>query len=545
VSEVLFNEEGAARSELEFWESSSREVIWQRYCGFLDLSLGEFMIVQERNLLDQIELVANSPLAREIMNNRKPATVDEFRQLVPLTTYEDYAAHLEQSNEAILPKKPYYWARTSGREGNPKWVPFSIRADEVTCRNAIGAALLASAKQKGDINVWPGEKMMFNLPGRPYFSGWLAFSLSTRASFEAIPPLEISESMEFGARIAESFKLALRTNVSCLASLSSVLVKVGEAFSDRTRETKLATSMIHPLVFFRLVGSWVKCSIIEKRGLLPRDLWPVKAIFGWGADTSIYREQIKYYWGKMPYEIYGATEAGVIAMQGWNKNYLTFLADSVFLEFIPETEWLKSKEDAKYQPKTVLLNEVEGGEIYEIVLTSFYGMPFLRYRLGDLIRIVALKDEETGINLPQVVFHTRADDILDLGGFARLDEKTVWKAIANTGIRHEDWTMRKEYTDGNPVIHLYIELKERREPEEAGYLIHEQLKQLEQGYKDVDNMLGIHPLRVTLLTQGTFQRYLEGKQKAGADLAHLKPPHMNASDNHIAELILLSSKGQD
>jgi len=425
-----------------------------------------------------------------------------------------------------------------------KWVPFTSRADETACRNMIGAWILASAKQKGEVNVQPGGRMLFNLPGRPYFSGCLAFSVSRHISFPTIPPLEEAEEMEFKERVEKGFEIALRTGVDFLASMSSILVKIGEDFSERTGDMKFSRSMLHPFILFRLLRALLRSKLIEKRRLLPKDLWPVKAIFAWGADTSIYREQIFYYWGEMPYEIYGATEAGVIAMQSWTKKWMTFLADSVFLEFIPEAEWLKSKEDKEHQPTTVLLNEVEEGGIYEIVITDFYGMPFLRYRLGDLVKIVVLRDDETEINLPQMVFQARADDIIDIAGFTRLDEKTVWQAIANTGIRYEDWTMHKEYEQDKPVLRLYIELKENIEAKKVEYLIHEQLKAINQDYEDLVRMLEIKPLRVKLFSKGTFQRYLEEKQRAGADLAHLKPPHMNASDNLIEELILLSAKEQ-
>ena len=526
--------------EDKYFQSGDKQAIWQRYCGFLDLSLDEFITIQEKLLLEQIELVAASPLGKKVMNNSKPASVTEFRHLVPLTTYEDYASYLKQNSEDFLAEKPYYWARTSGREGNPKWVPFATRADEITCRNMIGARLLAPAKQKGEMNVPPGGSMLFNLPERPYFSGWLAFSVSQRISFPTIPPLEISEEMEFTERIEKGFEMALRTDVDYLSSLSSVLIKIGERFSERTSGMKFSIFMLHPVVLSRLFWALLRCKIIEKRELLPKDLWPVKAIFAWGTDTDIYRNQIFHYWGKMPYEIYGATEAGIIALQSWTKNWMTFLADSVFLEFIPEAEYLKNKEDTQYQPTTVLLNEVEEGGIYEVVITNFYGMPFLRYRMGDLIKIVALKDKEAKINLPQMIFHARAGDIIDIGGFTRLGEKVVWQAIANSEIRYEDWTIRKEYDQGNSVLHLYIELKEGRESKEVEHLIHEQLKLLDKDYKELENMLGIQPLRVTILPEGTFQHYFEEKQKAGVDLAHLKPPHVNASDTHIRELTILS-----
>ena len=40
----------------------------------------------------------------------------------------------------------------------------------------------------------------------------------------------------------------------------------------------------------------------------------------------------------------------------------------------------------------------------------------------------------------------------------------------------------------------------------------------------------LHPLRVTYLAEGTFQCYALRKQSEGADLAHLKPVHMNPSE---------------
>jgi len=202
-----------------------------------------------------------------------------------------------------------------------------------------------------------------------------------------------------------------------------------------------------------------------------------------------------------------------------------------------EEEWLKSWEDNNYQPSTVLLNGVKPGERYEIITTSFNGMPFLRYRLGDLIRVVAMEDKEAGIKLPQMVFESRADDLIDIAGFTRLDEKTMWQAITNTGIKYEEWSARKEYREDKPVLHLYIELKEEINTEELEKLIHRELANGDPGYRDLENMLGIRPLRVTALPAGSFQQYYEEKRKEGVTLAQLKPPHMNASDAAIETLV--------
>jgi phenylacetate-coenzyme A ligase PaaK-like adenylate-forming protein len=164
-------------------------------------------------------------------------------------------------------------------------------------------------------------------------------------------------------------------------------------------------------------------------------------------------------------------------------------------------------------------------------------MPFLRYRLGDLIKIVALEDEEAGIKLPQMVFESRADGLIDFVGFPRLDEKTVWQAIANTGLKYEDWSARKENEQNQPIIRIYIELKEEMEAKEVERLIHQELIAINRDYEDLESTLGIQPLRVTILPAGSFKRYYERKKASGADLAHLMPPHMNASDVVIQDFL--------
>lgn len=156
----------------------------------------------------------------------------------------------------------------------------------------------------------------------------------------------------------------------------------------------------------------------------------------------------------------------------------------------------------------------------------------------------ALRDEEAGIELPQMVFKARAEDIIALAGLAELDERTVWQAIASCGLKYEEWSARKEYKRDQSYLRLYLELKEEREAGEVEKLVDQQLKVVHVDYKDLEALLGLQPVRVTLLSPGTFQRYREEKQKEGADLAHLKPPHMNASDTTIQRLLQLSQEGQ-
>src|SRR4030042_802376 len=519
----------------ELFRTGNKERIWQKYCGFLDLSLTDFMELQEQLLIDHIELICGSLLARKFMPT-KPKDVSEFRKLVPLTTYNDYAAYLGQKNEDVLAVKPYCWIRTSGRGGTPKWVPYTENAIARLSILSTALSILACASRKGEVNIGNGLRVLHNLPPPPYITGILARLASNNLDICYIPSLEKCESMDFETKTQAGFQIALRTGVDFLSSLTSVLLKIGERFTENSGRLKLNRHMLQPQIMWRLIRGLLR-SKREGRALLPKDLWPLKGLLCYGTDTAIYREKLIHYWGKEPTENYGATEPGLIATHAWNKKNMTFVPFCCFLEFAPEEEWLKSREHKDYLPSTVLLDEVKPGKHYEIIFTSFYGMPFLRYRLGDLIKIVALEDEEAQIKLPQMVFETRADDLIDIAGFTRLDEKTIWQAIANTGIKHEEWSARKEYEQDKTIIRLYIELKEKNEAQEGERLIHKKLVDIDHDYRDLESMLGIRPLRVSLLPAGSFQRYYEKKKASGAELAHLKPPHMNASDTIIQELL--------
>jgi len=64
--------------------------IWEKYCGFLDLNLDQFMHIQKRLLREQIQLLSNSELGKHLLGEQTPTSIEEFRDRVPLTTYQDY-----------------------------------------------------------------------------------------------------------------------------------------------------------------------------------------------------------------------------------------------------------------------------------------------------------------------------------------------------------------------------------------------------------------------------------------------------------------------
>ena len=89
---------------------------------------------------------------------------------------------------------------------------------------------------------------------------------------------------------------------------------------------------------------------IQKRSLLPKDIWKLKGIMSGGTDTNIYRDKIEYYWGFKPLEGYATTEFGNLAMQSWKFRGMTFFPDAAFFECIPIEEHRKNQEDPSQRP---------------------------------------------------------------------------------------------------------------------------------------------------------------------------------------------------
>ena len=65
----------------------SREQLWQEYCGYLDMTLAEYMYTQRRLMEEQIRLWSACPLGRQLLAGKHPETLEDFLAQLPLTSY--------------------------------------------------------------------------------------------------------------------------------------------------------------------------------------------------------------------------------------------------------------------------------------------------------------------------------------------------------------------------------------------------------------------------------------------------------------------------
>jgi hypothetical protein len=507
--------------------------IWDKYCGFLELSLDEFMQIQERLLLEQIELLSDCELGKRIMGvGVKPSTIEEFRRLVPLTTYDDYADILLNRREEALPSKPKYWMQTTWKGGTHpvKVAPYSENMIKEHTKCFIASLILSTCKEKEVFSLREEDKFLYGMAPLPYLTGLAPHVLKEEINFNYLPDIEKAESLSFEERNRVGFEMGLQKGIDIFFGLSSVLVRIGESFAGGSKERRGKFKLpSNPKMLYKLIKAVVK-SKISGQPILPKHIWNMKGIICAGTDTHAFKDKIEYYWGKKPLEIYGGTEITTVATEAWSGKGLTFFPDVNFLEFIPEKDSIRSLEDKSYKPQTLLFNQIEPGERYEIVTTKFRGGAFVRYRVGDIIECLSLGNAECGIKLPQVAFVDRVASVIDLAGFTRITKNTVEEALKRSKLPVHDWTASKEYIEDNPVLHLYIELKGKSLSES---LVKEKLKyilsDLDPDFRDIQLLLGRDPLKVTLVKHGAFERFWG---RFGKELNKLNP-----IEEEIRELI--------
>lgn len=201
---------------------------------------------------------------------------------------------------------------------------------------------------------------------------------------------------------------------------------------------------------------------------------------------------------------YAATE-GLIGVNLWpqeqNRRYL-LCPRSMFCEFLPES----SLEEEK--PSTLLMDEVNVGESYELVITNASGL--FRYRIGDIVKVVGFHNQ-----CPIVEFQYRRGQMLSVRG-EKVSEAlfldTLRKAVAQwPGAQLVDYCCAESGTLGNsiggsdPHYQVFLELKGLRNlTEEQRYKLDACLQQDSAVYRSYRIKGSIGPMRVQLVADGTF-----------------------------------------
>ena len=509
----------------------TKEEIWEEYCGFLTLTMEEFMSIQNRLLLEQIEVWSASGIGQSILKGKHPRTVEEFREMVPLTTYEDYATTLLAKQYSALPEDPVVWVQTTWEGGiHPiKTAPYTKAMLDTFKHNVISCMILSTSRKKGEFDVRVTDHLLYSLAPMPYVTGLLPLLLEDEIDIEFFPSVKDAVKMSFKERNKQGFKLGMKKGLEFSFGLGSVLYYVSQSVAAAQTGNKSLKEMLmgtSPKMLWRYLQAKRKCKK-ERRELLPKDLFQLKGFMCAGTDNRCYKDDLEKMWGVAPLELFAGTEPTCIGCETWNREGVYFFPDACFYEFIPEDELNRNMANPDYQPRTVLWDEVIPGGVYEIVLTVLKGGAFARYRVGDVFRCIGIGSQAEGNTIPRFQFVDRVPQMIDIAGFTRITEKSIQQAIQLSRLPIAAWTAKKEFTENyRPYLHIYVELERSNLINSAISIriLQDQLgiyfRYLDQDYEDLKKILGIDPLKITLLKCGTFEMY---ERRYGTKIRSMNP----------------------
>ena len=518
--------------------------IWNQYCGFLDLNMEEYMNIQKRLMEEQISLWSNSIIGKTILKGKTPGNIEEFREMVPLTDYEDYADILLRKDGDSLPGNPVIWIQTTWEGGKHpiKVAPYTRSMLDTFRNNVVACLLLATSQEKGKFSYEEGDKMLYGLAPLPYATGLLPLLLGEETDIRFLPEVKEAVNMSFSQRNKLGFKLALQKDVELFFGLGSVAYAVSQSLASSGAGSKDLASLLKcdPHMLYRMAKA-KRLSKKENHPIRPKDLFGLKGFMVAGTDNRCYKDELEELWGIRPMEIFAGTEPSLIGTESWTRKGMYFFPDSCFYEFITEADMEKNEEDPSFVPHTLLMDEVVPGEIYELVLTVLKGGAFARYRCGDMYRCVGLSNREDGTRIPRFEYIDRVPLIIDIAGFTRISENGITSAIRLSGLPVHNWAAAKEFNENNrPFLHMYVEVEKGALAERAvsseilKEILSTYFKYIDQDYRDLKKILGMDPLMVTILKCGSFGAYSE---KYGKTLRH-----MNPSRRELAELIRMQER---
>lgn len=518
--------------------------IWNQYCGFLDLNMEEYMNIQKRLMEEQISLWSSSTIGKTILKGKTPGNIEEFREMVPLTDYEDYADILLRKDGDSLPGNPVIWIQTTWEGGKHpiKVAPYTRSMLDTFRNNVVACLLLATSQEKGKFSYEEGDKMLYGLAPLPYATGLLPLLLGEETDIRFLPEVKEAVNMSFSQRNKLGFKLALQKDVELFFGLGSVAYAVSQSLASSGAGSKDLASLLKcdPHMLYRMAKA-KRLSKKENHPIRPKDLFGLKGFMVAGTDNRCYKDELEELWGIRPMEIFAGTEPSLIGTESWTRKGMYFFPDSCFYEFITEADMEKNEENPSFVPHTLLMDEVVPGEIYELVLTVLKGGAFARYRCGDMYRCVGLSNREDGTRIPRFEYIDRVPSIIDIAGFTRISENGITSAIRLSGLPVHNWAAAKEFNENNrPFLHMYVEVEKGALAERAvsseilKEILSTYFKYIDQDYRDLKKILGMDPLVVTILKCGSFGAYSE---KYGKTLRH-----MNPSRRELAELIRMQER---
>ena len=223
----------------EILKTKSKKELWDTYCHFLDMDINEYMETQYSLLSEQIEKWNASKLSKYILKEDKVVNINNYRDIVQITDYSDYADVLLDKKEDYLLDPAEIWIQTTWEGGiKPiKVAPYTPKMLEVFMDNIVCALLMTTSKKKYDVKIDNYEKILYGLAPLPFLTGIFPYLVEKSSDITFLPPVEEAQSLSFKERNKLGFRLAMKDDVELFFGLGSVCYAVSSIL-DKTLSKK-------------------------------------------------------------------------------------------------------------------------------------------------------------------------------------------------------------------------------------------------------------------------------------------------------------------
>ncbi len=426
-------------------------------------------------------------------------SVDVFRERVPVQDYDTIKVFIDRAMKGepdiLWPGETKWFAKSSGTTSDKsKFIPITKESLE-DCHYKGGKDLISIYYQhKPESKLFTGKGLVLggsssvNEYIKDSFYGDLSSviirNLPFWAEYQRTPGMEVALMPEWEEKLQRMAEITAEQNITSVTGVPSwtlVLLK----------------------------------RVLEIKGKkLIKEVWPNLEIYAHGGVSfKPYREQFDEILGiaDITYlETYNASE-GFFGIQDTfdhhDSSMLLMLDYGIFYEFIPSSEW------GKKEPQTKLLDEVELGEQYALVISTNGGL--WRYQIGDTIEFTSLAPYRVRVTGRTKHFiNTFGEEVIIDNA-----ESALEAACEASGAEVADYTAGPVFMQGGKQGGHEWLIEFERKPdalEVFSKVLDDTLKQINSDYeaKRYKDFV-LQPPKIHVLEKGTFYAWMKERGKLG------------------------------
>ncbi|KAI2658640.1 GH3 domain-containing protein [Labeo rohita] len=417
--------------------------------------------VQEETLLKRLQKHSNTVYGKQYKFTSIKDT-ETFQQLHPVTEYDHYEKFVERvakgEQNVLISEKPLVLAMTSGTSGSSRMLLSTKDTNTeffsqgvTVCLDATRQAFPATDRLQKTLKLFYSPIFRQSEAGIP-----IGPNSSTPASSKHMLHLYTTPAPAYEEKwkelVADVEVGMINSGLNLKADVRRALEKMMKPDPERAAELTAQFEEGFEGIALRI---WPQLHLV-----LTVD----------SGSNQIYGEMLRQHYCLIGVNLWPQQDS---------RQYL-LCPRSMFCEFIPEED-LDSE-----RPKTLLMEQLQEGHNYELLVTNASGL--FRYRIGDVVKIVGFHNQ-----CPKVEFQYRA--VTQWPGAKLIDYSCVESGILGSasGI-------------AQPHYLVFVELKGVRNlSEEQRYKLDHCLQEDSDIYRSFRMKGSIGPMRVQLVRDGTFQ----------------------------------------